>query len=233
MRQTAVLLDNHALERSATVANCCMNRERGLTGVNSYAKELGLDPFAYLKSRLAEKTHVSWLDLCCGRGRALIEAACRCEREQIASRVTLLGVDLVPMFDPHPVPPPLLCLQEASALDWEPEQRFDLITCVHGLHYIGDKLGLLQRVAVWLEEDGMFLAHLDWRNVRLNDGRDARRVILKELRKHGFDYQDRKGLLHCRGHRNFRLPYGFLGADDRAGPNRTGQDAVDSWYETD
>jgi len=27
------------------------------------------------------------------------------------------------------------------------------------------------------------------------------------------------------------LPYGYLGADDQAGPNYTGQAAVDSYYE--
>jgi SAM-dependent methyltransferase len=224
------LLDNLTLEQSPTVANSAMNRERGLAGVNSYAKELGLDPLDFLKSRVSEKAHVCWLDLCCGRGRALIEAAECCESEQLGARVTLVGIDLVAMFDPHPATQTFLRLQEASVLSWEPAGRFDLITCVHGLHYIGDKLGLLQRVAGWLEEDGTFLAHLDFQNLKLTSGQPARRVLLKELRRHGFEYQDRRHLLVCRGHQEFRLPYRYLGADDRAGPNVTGQDAVNSWY---
>ena len=38
------LLDDAALEASAVVANCTMNRERQLDGVNSYARELGFNP---------------------------------------------------------------------------------------------------------------------------------------------------------------------------------------------
>lgn len=224
------LLDDVTLERSSTVANSRMNRERGLAGVNSYAKELGLDPLAFLKSRLEEKEHVAWLDLCCGRGRALIAAAQRCDQVQLGSRVTLIGVDLVPMFDRHPASQTSLRLHAASALAWEPERRFDLITCVHGLHYIGDKLGLLQRVTTWLEDGGLFLAHLDFRNLKMERGSEARPVFRKALRRHGFEYQARKHLLSCQSSQPFHLPYRYLGADDRAGPNVTGQDAVDSWY---
>ena len=39
-----LLLDDDELERSAVVANCRMNRERGLIGSNGYDKELGLRP---------------------------------------------------------------------------------------------------------------------------------------------------------------------------------------------
>ena len=38
------LLDDDRLERSAVVANCRMNRERGLLGSNGYDRELGFDP---------------------------------------------------------------------------------------------------------------------------------------------------------------------------------------------
>ena len=46
-------------------------------------------------------------------------------------------------------PPPGLQLICTPAACWQPALRFDLITCVHGLHYIGDKLGLLTRAASW------------------------------------------------------------------------------------
>ena len=57
--------------------------------------------------------------------------------------IEVVGVDLVGMFDR--VAPDLVCLRlvEASLSTWRPERRFDLITCVHGLHYVGDKLGLI------------------------------------------------------------------------------------------
>ena len=50
-----------------------------------------------------------------------------------------------------------LRLVEASLSAWRPDRSFDLITCVHGLHYVGDKLGLVARAASWLAEDGLFV----------------------------------------------------------------------------
>ena len=68
------LLDDDSLEQSAVVANCRMNRERVLVGANGYDKELGLNPMTFLRERLASGGQAAWLDLCCGSGKALIEA---------------------------------------------------------------------------------------------------------------------------------------------------------------
>ena len=63
------------------VANRAMNRERQLAGVNSYARELGFNPLEWIQARLAQRVSVSgpnrvgWLDLCCGTGRPLVQAA--------------------------------------------------------------------------------------------------------------------------------------------------------------
>ena len=69
------LQSDEELERSAVVANCRMNRERNLVGSNGYDKELGFNPLDLLKERIALGRPAAWLDLCCGTGRALIEAA--------------------------------------------------------------------------------------------------------------------------------------------------------------
>ena len=69
------LLNDDELERSAVVANCRMNREREMTGSNGYSKEIGFNPLDYLRDRIAPGRRVAWLDLCCGTGKALIEAA--------------------------------------------------------------------------------------------------------------------------------------------------------------
>ena len=45
---------------------------------------------------------------------------------------------------------------EAPLRHFEPVDAFDLVTCVHGLHYVGDKLGLVARAAPRLVEDGWF-----------------------------------------------------------------------------
>ncbi|NVI91557.1 trans-aconitate 2-methyltransferase [Actinomadura sp. BRA 177] len=205
-------LDDAALEKSPVVANCAMNRERTL---KAYTSELGIDV-------LAEAGDGHWLDLCCGTARALTEAAAR------NPHLKIIGVDLVDHFAPAP---PSLQLITASVTTWEPEARAGLITCVHGLHYVGDKLGVLTRAASWLTEDGLLVANFDMRSVRLADGSPAGRRLTTALRQAGFTYDSRHHRISLRGNHTIDLPYNYAGADDRAGPNYTGQPAVDSFYE--
>ncbi len=224
------LLDGEQLESSSVVANSTMNRERELAGSNSYTRDLSFSPLEFLTGRLVRQERVAWLDLCCGTGRALIEAGRRFQEQGLAGRVSIVGVDLVAMFYPFPEGWSFLRLVEASLSTWEPEGRCDLITCVHGMHYVGDKMDLLRRASRWLEADGVLVAHLDFANVRLEDGRPAMRRMLPVLRRQGVEYDARKHLVQVRGHRSLHLPWRYLGADDQAGPNFTGQPAVNSWY---
>ncbi len=223
------LMPDDELERSAVVANCRMNRERGLIGSNGYDRELALDPITFLKDRLVPDRSVAWLDLCCGTGKALIEAATLIDAEGL--HVQIIGVDLVGMFLRFDPPLTSLQLVEASLTTWQPDRSFDLITCVHGLHYVGDKLGLIARAASWLAEDGLFVSNLDLANLKLGDGRAAGRWVPSDFRQAGLEYDRRRRLVVCRGRKALDLPYRYLGADDRAGPNYTGQPAVDSYYE--
>ncbi|NKZ05934.1 class I SAM-dependent methyltransferase [Actinomadura latina] len=204
-------MDETALRNSSVVANCAMNRERTLKG---YARELGIDVLAEAGAR--------WVDLCCGTARALTEAATANPGMEIS------GVDLVDHFAPAP---PSVQLITASVTTWVPDAPADLITCVHGLHYVGDKLGVLTRAASWLTEDGLLIANFDARSVRLPDGSPAGRHLTTALRRNGFTYDSRRHRISLRGNRAIALPYRYLGADDRAGPNYTGQPAVDSFYE--
>jgi SAM-dependent methyltransferase len=222
------LLGEDELERSAVVANCRMNRERNLLGSNGYDRELGFDPLAFLKANSVADHSVTWLDLCCGSGRALIQAAEIVHAERRA--IDIVGVDLIGMFDR--VAPDLVCLRliEASLTTWRPDRSFDLITCVHGLHYVGDKLGLIARAASWLAKDGLFVASLDLDNLKIGDGKPTRRIA-SDLRRAGLMYDSRRRLVSCRGRRRVSLPYRYIGADDTAGPNCTGQPAVNSYYE--
>ncbi|WP_021599919.1 class I SAM-dependent methyltransferase [Actinomadura welshii] len=206
-----MLLDDAALEQSAVVANCAMNRERRLDG---YARELGID--------ITELAGDRWLDLCCGTGRALADAAA------VLPETEIVGVDLVDHFVPGTN---ALRLITASVTTWQPDRPSDLITCVHGLHYVGDKLGLLTRAASWLTEDGQLVANFDAGSVRLPDGTPAGRRLTTALRHAGFTYDSRRRRISIRGHRTIDLPYLYLGADDQAGPNYTGQPAVHSFYD--
>lgn len=222
------LLDDRALERSSVVANCAMNRERQLRGVNSYTRELGFNPLEVLIARAgtSPESSAAWLDLCCGTGRALIQAA----SSGGGSRIAIVGVDLVDAFDPPAGPLPGLELICASLSDWRPSRSFDLITCLHGLHYVGDKLGILARAAGWLTHTGELVADLDLSGIRLADGRPAGRDLAGQLRAAGFSYDARRRRVRCSGGRAVRFPYRYLGANDQAGPNYTGQPAVHSYY---
>jgi SAM-dependent methyltransferase len=228
------LLDDVALEASTVVANCAMNRERQLAGVNSYARELGFNPLAVVCAQAGgdgggHGGTLAWLDLCCGSGRALIQAARQVREAGLAGRVDLAGVDLVAAFDAPPGSIPGLELVGAPVAAWEPGRSFDLITCVHGLHYIGDKLALLARAAGWLTPAGRLAADLDLSAIRVGEPA-ANRRLRSRLRAAGFAYNSRRHQITCTGRRDVRLPYAYLGADDRAGPGYTGQPAVTSYY---
>lgn len=225
------LLDSDALELSGVVANSAMNRERVCVGKNSYARELSFDPLDFLKSRLESQGQASWLDLCCGRGRALIEAAEALTPYSSNSNLKLLGVDLVATFDAYSPALSFIHLQERSVSSWQPDCLFDLVTCVHGLHYVGDKLRLIQNAVSWLKEHGVFLANLDPDNLRFANGANGGNKVIRDLRKIGFEYQSRKHLIVCKGRKDFTLNYRYLGADDGAGPNYTGQAVVNSHYD--
>ena len=224
------LVDVIALERSEIVANASMNRQRNLTGKDSYEKELGHNPLTFLLERLNKQRDAAWLDLCCGAGRALIQTATNLQNYQLGSKVRLIGIDLVPLFDPIPPGTDSLLLEATSVRLWRTNRKFDLITCVHGLHYVGDKLGLIQMAAGWLSGEGLFLAHLDYDNLRFIDGTSKRFQIGRDLHAAGFRYQPRRHLLTSRGLRGAAFQYEYVGADVKAGANYTGQPSVDSFY---
>ena len=208
------LIGDDRLAGSWVVANRDMNRGRGLSGRDGYARVLGID----LGAHLSGPAH--WLDLCCGQGKALLAAA--------SPGLRITGVDLVDAF---PASPPGVQFVAASVAEWVPEDRFDLITCVHGLHYVGDKLGLLARIASWLTADGLFVANFDAAAIRFPGSAPAGNRVTAALRAAGFSYDGRAHRISRRGPATVEFGFRYLGADDRAGPNYTGQPAVHSYYE--
>jgi SAM-dependent methyltransferase len=222
------LLNATELENSPVVANCTMNRERDLRGSNGYEVELGFDPLEWLQGRLATQSTVRWLDLCCGSGKALVQAAKACENLGGRS-IQIRGVDLVGMFLPNKSTN--LQLMQCSVFDYQPTERFDLITCVHGLHYLGDKLQAIRLAVSWLVSDGRFVANLDMANICLSDAGKGQRKVVRFLRDEGFEFLPAKHLLKRTGHRELIIPFKFRGADDSAGPNYTKQRVVNSYYE--
>jgi hypothetical protein len=62
-------------------------------------------------------------------------------------------------------------------------------------------------------------------------GEPATRRLSRALRDAGFSYDSRRHRISRKGKLEAALPFRYLGADDRAGPNYTGQPAVTSHYE--
>lgn len=224
------LLDNSLLERSSIVANSTMNRQRKCSGGNSYQKELSFDVLDFLRTRLQKNENICWLDICCGEGKALIEAA-----ENLAeyeAKIQVIGIDLAGMFQPFSSEKNMLQMIETSFEAFSSKTEFDLITCVHGLHYVGDKLAFLQKAVSMLKPDGVFLANLDLNNFRFENEKPAGQIIAKNLRRKGFDFNSKKHLLSVSGKKKVEFDFDYLGADDSAGANYTGQAVVASYYKT-
>src|ERR1044072_3838991 len=132
------LLPENELVWSWVVANSKMNRKRNASGVNSYEKELKIKPEFFLEEHIRKFGKVKWLDVCCGEGKALIQAAEHLAAKQLQNKATLKGIDLVDAF--QPIPPDITCvdLEVKSMVEWTSSEQYDLITSVHGIHNIGD-----------------------------------------------------------------------------------------------
>jgi ubiquinone/menaquinone biosynthesis C-methylase UbiE len=171
------LLSEQELVGSSVVANNLMNRQRNASGVNSYEQEIKFKPELYLEERILTDGCVSWLDVCCGEGKALIQAAIYLANHELQDRAELTGVDLVDVF--AEIPPHIQCLrfEVGSVVQHIPEGNYDLITCVHGLHYIGDKLKVLREFLLRLKPKGVLLANLDLKNIKINGKSSNQRLI--------------------------------------------------------
>lgn len=222
------LLNRSDLENSAVVANNRMNRQRKAIGVNSYAKDLDFNPIQFLEERKGHDP-VRWLDLCCGEGQALIQAAQNFFTKGNSTQYELEGLDLVDFFQPYH-PQLNLSLNVLNLENWIPKKDYDLITVVHGLHYVGDKIEVIRKAVSSLSPNGFFIANLDARNIIIHGAKNPKQQILYLFQKNGLDYSTRKRLLSAMGKKTFECSLDYLGADDSAGPNYTRQEVVDSYY---
>lgn len=223
------LLSEDKLIWSPIVANCRMNRERNAIGINSYEQELGFDPIAFLKERVQLAGSASWLDLCCGEGRALHQAAQYFHQLQMQNSIHLKGIDLLDTFERIEDSIHCLSFETASIVDWAPTFSYDLITCIHGLHYVGDKLKVLETIATTLKREGLFWANFDVKSININ-GSSKKDHLQRLFKKNGWVYNGRQKQLNRQGPATIHFGLHYLGADDQAGPNYTGQEAVCSYY---
>lgn len=220
------MLTPEQLLSSEIIANVTMNRGRGLSGVNSYERELRFDIADWLETRVRERGRAVWLDSCCGAGFALQQAASEWAGTGWGRNVELIGVDLID-FPPTPIDG--VRFIAADAAKFQPATPVDLVTCVHGLHYLGDKLGFLQNAYATLAPGGLLLGHLDTANLRLplSWARLIRQMnaqgITLSLKSHLLRMERISQTLH------FGLVYRGAAISER--PNYTGITVIDSWYD--
>ncbi len=223
------LLPEDKLIWSPIVANSRMNRERKASGMNSYEKEFKFKPESFLESKMKEFGHASWLDLCCGEGNALIQTASWFYKLRLQEKIALTGVDLVDSFQSFDKNITCLQLETASVVDWKPVESYDLITCSHGLHYLGDKLKVIENAMGALKPAGVFVANLDLNNIMIGDANSD--LFLKSFFKiNGIEYRPTSKIIKRTGRKTIRFNLDYLGANDTTGPNYTGQDSVTSYY---
>lgn len=107
--------------------------------------------------------------------------------------------------------------------------KYDLITCVHGLHYVGNKLAAIEKAISLLKVNGLFVANLDLSDICIKDT-DSNQLLKDRLKKENIQYNSRRKIIKKIGYDELRFDYDYLGADEKSGPNYTGQEAVTSYY---
>jgi len=214
---------------SPIVLNSRMNRSRTSSGINSYEKEFKFKPEEFLSNILHTKANASWLDICCGEGKALINCGRYFIQKQQNHSLQFIGIDLIDAFEETDSNLDFISFKVGSINDIELNGKFDLITCVHGLHYIGDKLGTIEKAINHLNENGLFIANLDLDNLKI-ENEHAKNYFQKLFKKKGIQYNSRTKILKFNGKNKIQFDLEYLGADDTCGPNYTGQDAVLSFY---
>jgi len=217
---------------SHIVANSTMNRSRGLSGVNSYTKDLRFEVLSHLLERHKANGSVVWYDVCCGEAHALSQAATELSDRGIRDGVKIIGADLV-MSDPSDQSDQSnVTLIEGDVSTLLPTQKADLITCVHGLHYIGDKLGLLTHLSGMLAEGGIFIGNIDPANIRIQGAVSngwANIAKAAGIHKTHLVYKDHILKIVQPGRIGFNLVYKGATASEK--PNYTGITVMDSWYD--
>ncbi|OJJ22372.1 hypothetical protein BKI52_06730 [marine bacterium AO1-C] len=223
------LLSENELIWSPIVANNRMNRERKASGINSYEQEIDFRPEDWLLQRLQTQENVRWLDVCCGKGNALLQVAHHFSEQNLQHKVQLTGLDLVNFY--NPIPPNITCLhfETDSIIKWQSSQAYDLITCIHGLHYVGDKLKAITQLANSLDADGLFIANFDVASVFINEHSNTDQVKAW-FKQQNIQYQSNKKLMQTSNNAVTSFAGKYVGANDQAGKNYTGQEAVNAYY---
>ncbi|MGC4103095.1 methyltransferase domain-containing protein [Ferruginibacter sp.] len=223
------LLPEDKLIWSPVVANSRMNRQRNASGINSYEQEFNFKPEDFLASRIKSNGNTSWLDLCCGEGNALVQIAAYFYDKGLEQKIHLKGVDLLDTFPNINEKFSCISFETAAVVNYVPRQKYDLITCVHGIHYLGDKLKFLENAINALSSDGVFIGNLDLNNIIINN-KNSGQWLSDFFKRSGITYNNKSRIIKKEGAAVVNFGLHYIGADDTSGPNYTGQEAVTSYY---
>ena len=67
-------------------------------------------------------------------------------------------------------------------------------------------------------------------NLRDHFGKSIGPDLLNDWKSMGWRYDEKQRLLTIKGYSDWEMYWKYLGANDQAGPNYTGQEAVNSYY---
>ena len=162
---------------------------------NNYSFAGQFESFLYvtkdhLEQKIKEFGSASWLDICCGKGNALIQTAEYLSQKGLLIKTKLQGIDLLDFFAPKHSYTNNIEFFIGSMVDWKPDSTYDLITCSHGLHYIGDKLHVIEAAIGALNTHGLFIANMDLNNINITE-HNAGLYIKKLLKLYKIDYNSR------------------------------------------
>jgi len=226
-----MLKQENELIESSIVVNSRMNRSRTSVGVNSYQRELKFNLEEFLLEKLNKYGKCSWLDICCGEGNAMMDFSKKLKKQGYHDHLHFVGLDLIDVEVIDELKDcAFLNIISNSMVEYELRNHFDLITCVHGLHYIGDKIAVIIKAIENLTDEGFFIAHLDLSNIKIKNDNN-KNEFNKFFKSNGIKYQSKSKILSKQGPAKIENKFHFLGADDDFGPNYTGQDSVLSFYE--
>jgi ubiquinone/menaquinone biosynthesis C-methylase UbiE len=221
------LLSEDKLIWSPTVANSRMNRGRNSSGINSYEQDIHFKPEDHIQTIIDKNGCAFWLDLCCGEGRALVQVYQYFAQANLADKIKLVGIDLVDVQNRNL--PVQIKIYTGSILNFIPNEKFDLVTCIHGLHYVGDKLKMITKACSLLNTAGLFIANLDLTDISI-EKTNSNAFLKSQFRKNHLSYDQKKRILEKHGGSAINFNCEYMGADDDHGTNYTGQESVKSYY---
>jgi hypothetical protein len=143
--------------------------------------------------------------------------------------ITTLGVDLIGQI--AQVPNEYVVVGDVSTFN--PGYAVDIITCVHGLHYVADKLAILCHFYSLLAPEGQIVANLDLMNIIVDDQPIAKWTAFTKLiaePKPTATFKNHVLTLTKGSECSLTFGLRFVGASISTEPNYSGITVVNSCY---